>query len=327
MTIWCDNASVVRGVHKLLQNPRYKGGKSHSDLWLIVKGLVANLAPAQVQIVKVQAHASVELAETDLEKWAFFHNSLVDAAAKRINQLRTEEFHQCRKQAHEALLKSRAIHAAVAAVHVKTARRSVAEGQVPQRRAEPAAPVASDVQASVVASEVGPIIPADAQWHWPPELLEKVGSYGLNLVHKWWTGVGVGCFNGGYRLQWVSGLQLFLDFYFSTGSLGPVYHLRRWLVERSQWEPAPPLARRVRSFMRIVQQLWQASGVHLHGQYLRCSSAAITHRFQCVRIPWDPSRLSDIDSRIMSVLGCQLTNPKQIEDFTGIVGSEQWLLP
>ena len=83
--IWSDCLGVISGIRKL-QSMQWllKPSHSHFDLWTAIADTLQQVGD-RVKFVQVFSHISPSLGETDIETWAYWHNSLVDHAAAVAN--------------------------------------------------------------------------------------------------------------------------------------------------------------------------------------------------------------------------------------------------
>ena len=83
-----------------------------------------------------------------------------------------------------------------------------------QQRPPPFRPVAEPAPAESVGT-------SPAEWKLPTKMFARHGSANVQALHRWWTAVGGRAMGSEGELVYVSGLQLFLDFYLVTGHRGP----------------------------------------------------------------------------------------------------------
>ena len=120
--IWSDCLSVLNKVKKLFLGGTIKLNSSHSDLWQQVADLCEQGAGDLVTLHKVVSHCSGALAETELERWAFWHNKLVDEAASKWNMSRPQWFWDQWQQMVLDVQTCRRVHAEILKVHLAVGR-------------------------------------------------------------------------------------------------------------------------------------------------------------------------------------------------------------
>eukprot|EP00438_Fugacium_kawagutii_P021867 Skav233036 [mRNA] locus=scaffold909:1064996:1071975:+ [translate_table: standard] len=250
-TLWCDNAAVVRGVRRLLGRPRQlKLPRNHSDLWVSIQDTIARLHPKQVQICKVISHGSPSQATNDLERWAFYHNGLVDHAAVHINSIRSPRFNEVWSRAASQVRAQRKLAKDVWQVQLAVAKRAMASVPVNTPRVHPSTEALEDAVAAVAVPD--PV--AQLRSSWSPGFFSQV-SRGLSDVLRWWNGVGMGHVGGDYPLVWISGIQLLVDFALTVGHLGPQLVNRKWSdVDCHGHIPMPDLLRCSHTYPSVLDE-------------------------------------------------------------------------
>lgn len=83
--IWSDNDAVVQVTKKALRERVRVDNGSHSDLIGQLIHIGRLLQGRDIRIVKVVSHCSAALTADPVETWAFWHNSLVDELAGKVN--------------------------------------------------------------------------------------------------------------------------------------------------------------------------------------------------------------------------------------------------
>eukprot|EP00435_Cladocopium_sp_Y103_P064734 s15_g26.t1 len=94
--LWCDCASVVKRLRRILQGSKVKINSPNADLWTVIAEDV--LACTRVGITHVRAHQQISHAHTAFEEWCFVHNHFSDQAACRANVIRPPAFWTLLKQ-------------------------------------------------------------------------------------------------------------------------------------------------------------------------------------------------------------------------------------
>ena len=305
--IWSDCLAVVRRVRALLQGNRVRANCSHSDLWLQLEDILREWGAGRIAMVKVVSHADVTKAVDPIEEWAYWHNRLVDEAAAHINQQRPAEFWEAWRRLSDALTFHRQLHRAILEVLLRTGRKAMNE----QQRPPPFRPVAEPAPAESVGT-------SPAEWKLPTKMFARHGSANVQALHRWWTAVGGRAMGSEGELVYVSGLQLFLDFYLVTGHRGPWVCKKKWFDTALA---APEEARttwgsRTKAFLMLFQTYLKAHKVNLSKKVTRPSSGAISHWLVSYRLRYPIARLREIDSVLFHHAGRQLTSAGDIRTFT-----------
>eukprot|EP00438_Fugacium_kawagutii_P025157 Skav208311 [mRNA] locus=scaffold897:363615:365759:- [translate_table: standard] len=205
VTIWCDNASVVKGVRKLLaQTAKGKKFHSHVDLWRRIQAVLAQVPGGRIQVCKVMSHGDLQAAKTEVEHWAFFHNDLVDKAAVTINGMRPPTFDRLWTAAKHAVEARQGVHEAIWTLMVATSQHAL-ETKAFDSAQHPEHPVSEVVptEAEVAVAEASAAVAADqlpSSWTWPQAVLRRTGDGGLTRMLQWWLAIGLPANQAGGRL-------------------------------------------------------------------------------------------------------------------------------
>ena len=310
--IWSDCLGVIRGTRRIFRNLPIKPNKSHADLWFRIEDSARNLAEGQVVLVKVVSHAACHAARNGVEEWAFWQNRLVDEAAARVNQRRPTVFWECWQRTHDSLVSGRHLHAAVQEVILKVARKSQtlrkAEGL------EHSAIESNTREASVEVS--APLHPScqRRQWQFSSRLAKRYRWKNINAVHQWWQRHGVPALQSRAPLRWISGLQLFLDFYCSSGFLGCLSPKHGVWYDDPGENPrfVPGIGKRSTMFIRIWTAYCKENQVVINHCVTKPDAISLAYWTMCWRLPWAASRIDAIDDIILQQVGRQLDRPGQV---------------
>lgn len=308
--IWSDCQSVVRGVRALMQGGAVRVNRLHSDLWLQLSDILTGWGEDHVKVAKVVSHAEVRKAEDLLEEWAYWHNKLVDAAAASFNAQRPEIFWTAWQRLFDALESHRKLHKAILQVLLKTGRKAMA--------AQQAAPAYRKVE--VPEASVVPTAP-HAGWHLPTKMFVKYGQANVAAVHRWWSAIGNSVMGNDGELHFVSGIQLFLDFYLVTQQLGPWLQNKRWfdteaaapMAARRPWGSRTP-GRNI--FLQLFHSYLGAHQILLCKKMTRPSSSSVSRWLVSYRLRYSVERLRVLDSYIFHIAGKQLTTAADLQDFS-----------
>ena len=217
--VWSDCLGVIRGTRRIMRGFPIKPNKSHSDLWYKLERAVNMLAVDQVSLVKVVSHAACSQAVSGVEEWAFWHNKLVDSAAASYNSQRPMHFWSAWQQTHDSLQCGRQLHGAIQKVLIQVARRAHtlrnADKEKPQDKDD------DGLDASAGANPAPlPQSWSRNQWNITGKLIRRYKRSNIEAVHHWWQLHGVPALQSRAPFRWISGLQLFVDFFCCTGFQG-----------------------------------------------------------------------------------------------------------
>lgn len=302
--IWCDCLAVVRGVRRLQQGGIVKPNRSHSDLWLRIQHALSQLDDSRVQVVKVVSHASADLAMSEVERWAFWHNQLADRAATDFNQRRCSGFWERWTQTERALKSGRIIHQDILKVILKVAYlgRTLQPPQHPPS-AIPAVPetIETEVPAAWVKS----------RWSFSGQLAKKYRHANVVAIHGWWQQIGVPALKSRVTLRWVSGVQLYIDFWFTMqfgGVISPVHG--KWYTDMQQLPGAEfGVGKRAAMFVRLWTAYLKDNRFPVAHRLAKPHSGSLQYWCMCWKLPWSQRRLDSIDAAILRAYGHQVARP------------------
>ena len=309
MRIWCDCLAVVKGTRRLLLGGLVKQNRSHADLWIRIAHCVQHLQENQIRIVKVVSHAPCSNATDSVEEWAFWHNRMADEAAHERNMDRSPEFWQLWHRLQHSIVSGRRLHADILRVILSVARfdkcqqKEACHGDSGQRSEAPA----EDQREIGSARRV--------RWSFTTKLAVKYRYNNIAKLHCWWSSVGVPALSSREPLQWLSGVQLYLDFYFSTLYNGMVS------LEHSSWfdeddlpaNLAVGIGKRATMFLRVWNAYCRVNGLEVPHRMTRPASGSLWFWSMCWRLPWPKQRLHWIDSALMVRFGCQIMSQKSLQ--------------
>ena len=303
VTIWSDCLGVLTGVRRLqAMQWLLKPSHSHYDLWSSISDLLQTVG-SRVTVVQVYSHISPELGQTDIEQWAFWHNSLVDHAAARANEARGTGFWTLWNQCFEELHQARRLHGIVATLLVKTGKLADQGSKSPEE--------------SAVASKFAVETPNQVQQRIPQisqSTVEKFGFEATAWVHQWWLSSGDVSLRQQGNLQWVSFLQLFIDYQLSTGGPGPVLVDGKWKVHRHLADTDFSYIQLCRWFQLLVKHYWKSNAITVGIKSTRPASASIGCWLVCAHLLWDHRRLQRVEEIISQQQGGFLQLGKHIQD-------------
>ena len=308
--IWCDNQAVVRRMQKVLQGRLVRRNKPHSDLWLQIEHMVKHFSlQERLKLVKVVSHCG-GASSTPLEQWAFWHNKLVDEAATSVNFRRSQQFWDTWIDAVQSVQFLRQVHSGVLSVLLQVARKGALTVTNRGFSASPPGAQADEMQHDVPIEELR--IPA--VWQVPLCVGRKYKTENVEALHCWWSAIGVEAVKSNRPLRWISGLQLYADFYAFSGYQGMFCRGHScWLVDPTDAPADLNVMQRSTMFLRVWKAYVKAHGFCIPIQLARPFSGAISYWTQCYRLPWCGTRLNRIDQMLLQIHHRQLVTPSDLK--------------
>ena len=291
--IWSDCQGVVTGVRRLQQGIwRLTPNMSHFDKWEQIQQSLH--AFSDITVMQVYSHIEPGVGSSYLEFWVFWHNSLVDMAAGRVNEARGSVFWDLWNQCERELLHGRQRTLAIANLIVATGRRADQSTTKPAK----AAPSFSGMNADGVVAQV---VSATKRWVIPNGVAVKFGHPAVAWVHQWWSHTGQVFLRQSATLHWVSFLQLYIDFQLSTGQGGPLLWKSKWFFGEQLRIPdfAPGYIKRCKWFQMLLKKYWSGNHFEFRSRSIRPASGAICCWLVTAQIPWPQERLDQIDGIIL----------------------------
>ena len=315
--VWSDCQSVVRRARLILQKGTVKANSPHSDLWQVFADTVKLLDVDQLVVCKVTSHGCLTSVSTDLEQWAFWHNNQVDQVAGQWNFTRPQIFWDLWSRAVSQICFSRYLHYEICKVFLSVGRFRHAQVLQPESGEDSTTLEAGGGQerdAGHKDQAFDQTIREDRElvnrsWRSSNHLLRRCLQPNVDVVLKWWTQDGIRAVRAERGVAfWVSGLQIFVDFFLSSGSDGVIIHKGKWYANINEISDSSTIsvAQRSKSFLYLWGKLMNENGFHVQKKLQRPQSAALAMWSQCYRITWDSSRLEVIDRFILSWHGRQL---------------------
>ena len=301
--IWCDCLGVIVGISKLqAMQWNLKPSQSHYDLWCLIADSLHTVG-ARARILQVYSHVAPGVGSTEVETWAFWHNSLVDHAATVANDSRGAAFWAQWRQCRTDLQHFRTLHEAVATMLVKTGKLADQGTKTPAESANP--PRFSEEVPNQIFSATIAI---------PQTTAVKFGFEATAWVHQWWLASGDVSLRQQGNLQWVSFLQLFIDYQLSTGCPGPILVDGNWKFRRQHSEGEFSYIKLCKWFQMLVKHYWKGNSIVIEVKSTRPASASIGCWLVCARVLWDQCRLQRVEEIISQQQGGFLQLGKHIED-------------
>lgn len=281
--VWSDCQAVVSRLRRMLLGSRVRPNSPNADLWARIADDLRVIGVQHVHVTKVAAHKSVNAAVSPLEEWCFLHNHFSDQTAGRANLQRPAAFWTLLQKHVQACWHCDRWNADVQKVLLRISKQ-VLQGDMPSH------PV----------PEVLPETPVPS-WSSLPTLVQLPSGatrwYGDGVVRSivsWWWSVLA---DSDAPVQWISHMQLFIDFASATGLAGPIkYH--GWkeatsvplfgLVQRS-------FKQRVKWFIKVVKETMRHLHIPISCAYCKPASVMISMFTGCVAAPWPGCRLTAVD--------------------------------
>ena len=304
--IWSDCESVVSQVRRILDGWVPRPNQPHSDFWDEIASMVSAGMLQQVSIQQVCSHCDVSGARNDVEAWGFWHNKLVDNLVGLVNKRRSSEFWQAWEATKSSLEASRELHSEIVGVMLQVGRAASSMSTKSSATLEAAQPVET------------PIIEWPGKWLLHKKVEKKYCAGNARRLHEWWLEVGVPSLASKQPLRWISGLQLFADFFLHTGWTGPISPRHgRWFetIADAPVGTQYNLASRSKAFLRMWKAYMVANGVQIPAKVQKPWAYSIGYWTQCYRVPWPDDRLRWIDDAIFALSQRQLVRPKELERY------------
>ena len=313
VTVWCDNLAVVRRVRRVLRGLRVKKNSPHADFWLQIEHLVQQYDVAcRFSVVKVVSHCADSNA-TPIEQWAFWHNRLADEAATSINYRRSQDFWNVWSNAAQSVNFLRQLHHQILKVLLQVARKGAVVFAQKTFGAAPPAPQGDDMGAGSL--DGCERMQQPAVWTIFPSVVKQYKQENVEMLHRWWSCIGVEAVRSNRPLRWISGLQLYADFYAFTGFQGMVCRGHTcWLVDLADAPANLSVVQRSTMFLGVWKGYIKSNKFRVPIQLARPFSGAISYWTQCYRLPWCGNRLNDIDSLLLKIHRRQLVSPKDLQE-------------
>ena len=313
--IWSDNKAVVRRLRGLLNGAVIPPNVSHSDLWADIQSQLTPSVLARIVVCKVVSHGAHRKALSDVEEWAFWHNALVDRAAGSFNEKRPQIFWTLWKSLQQELLQLRQLHRDILQVILQVGRMgSLLDRQEKQKPYNHGGEENSGGLGGSPDGEAPSQVPL--QWVWSQKLVRHCHSCNLSRLQTWWLSRGVPNLAHVSGLEWISGLQLYVDYLLDWKKHGPVMVKGKWVPCGNQilCPHVVSTTRRIKMFLTMWKALILDNGLQIACRLKRPSSAAIAFWCQTYRMAWDPQRLARVDAILMQVLRKQITKPQELDE-------------
>ena len=286
--IWCDCQSVITTAVRFQRHLiRLKPNSSHWDLWQEVVRLIHALG-SRLRICQVHSHNQVSSGLTEIESWAYWHNSLTDIAAEKMNSKRPDTFWTSWHEAFSDYSFYSELFSEIAKLHVRIGKQADEMGKV-----------AKPSQRKVDIPEPAKAVVQPQRYIVGPRLVKKHGLNIVQTVFDWWTATGAKFLTKAGPMYWLSVTQLFVDFQLATGHCGPTYHDTIWHDDDSIFEglALPDWGQRARWFQLLLKGFWKDNKVAVEVKSGPPFSASVLSWMVNARIPWCKDRLDVVDEK------------------------------
>ena len=316
--IWSDCQGVANGVRRLQQGLwRISPNMSHFDRW---EQIQMCLETTNVVIMQVYSHIAPSVGDSYLEFWGFWHNSLVDIAASRVNEARGPSFWALWKRCEVDLQQGRRRNLAIAKFIVESGKRADRSITKPAK----AAPLNKDGMNGV--DLVQPLVQQSRVWQIPATTSVKFGYEVVSWLHQWWCSTGQRFLAESTKVQWVSFLQLYIDFQLSTGQSGPQLWKAKWYFGDRVKLPDfhPGYVKRCKWFQMLLKHYWVGNRFDFRSRAIRPASGAICCWLVTAQVSWPQDRLDRIDQIILEMNHGVLHKGVNVDDFSHVEMDEVW---
>ncbi len=177
--IWCDCQSVVNMAIRMQKGLLVeKPNGSHADVWNEVRRLLLQL-DQRLMICHVFSHNQISSGLSEIEMWAYWHNSLTDIAAAKMNGQRTEEFWESWRQAASDFEWYDDLFTEVAKLHVTIGKQADALQKTVRNHKK-----------NVDVQDVGKQIVQPKKYIVTTAAIRKHGANIVQTLHEWWMHTG-----------------------------------------------------------------------------------------------------------------------------------------
>ncbi len=313
--LWSDNQSVVRKLRALQLGHMIKPNAPHYDLWSEIQALLQAGLQDRLRVCKVVSHGNHAAALSEVEEWAFWHNALVDRAAGDYNEKRPKAFWDVWQATCDELTTSRILHRSILQVLLQVGRHGHQLSRLTKAQERVEVPREA---AGGLAGEGDPKAPSQipGQWRFSAKLVKHCHLSNLERLNKWWLETGVPLLQQTQGLQWISGLQLYVDFLLTVRQHGPIMAKGRWVPgdTRAIIPHAVTTGRRVRMFLTMWKALLGDNGMGVACKLCRPNSSVIAFWGQAYRLCWDRTRLDRVDELLWKIRKKQLVKPQELDE-------------
>ncbi len=231
LRIWSDCQSVVNRLQTIWSTHKLPAVNScHADLWSEIHGFLECLDFNQAVVVtKVAAHTDVTTIVDAAEHWACVHNALADRAARLANLQRSGEFWILHKEHAGAVEFASVVTSTVQTTILNVSRRVVHREAVQQHDESEHFPV--EHVPPIMSCPAPPWVGFSPRYPLALDCTAKFGHRFVASVTAWFS-KGISEAHD-TAPRWVSLHQLFLDYQFQTGELGPICD-KHWVDTATQ---------------------------------------------------------------------------------------------
>ena len=160
-----------------------------------------------------------------------------------------------------------------------------------------------------------PVIPIPDRWRVSRHLGNRCGSDEMAILQTWWERIGVPACSSASSLQCISGLHLYLDFFFETKCEGLVIYRGRWYGHEAEipGQPVLGIGQRAKGFMYAIGKFFGENRFLAPKKLKRPHTAALSYWSLSYRLRWPQERLDAIDNWLLQKHRKQLTRVGDLE--------------
>ena len=292
--VWTDCLGVINRYNLTFWGyKRINVNGVNADLWQWIQQSVDRLGREKIQLRKVPAHRTLQSATSRHELWMFYHNSLVDRAARVANQARPAAFWTLWERHVHASEAAALIFRQVSALHLGVARRHVRHAKadaMPAPVAEPRQTRQFEVKFDLKGWQGQPL----------PTLARLFGDAHVQRATRWFLArLAQG---DSSTVVWVSFVQLYIDYQLCWGNAGPLRVNNTWVDAATR----PYLAaedytfrQRVHWFRQMIKGLVKEAGIVAAFAQCRPRSEAVQTYMQSISLPWCGHALQEVDAWLL----------------------------
>lgn len=133
----------------------------------------------------------------------------------------------------------------------------------------------------------------------------------MQLLHAWWTDVGVGMLTSSHPMVYLAGIQLYYSFNIHSAYTGPWCSKKKWYSNELEVPVSAqlPWGSRTGLFMRMLRCYLKSNKLVLPTKMARPAATSVGRWVVCLKMRWSQLMLDQIDQLILDKLGRQLSAP------------------
>ena len=172
----------------------------------------------------------------------------------------------------------------------------------------------------------GPMVGGAKVWKIPSKVAMKFGHPAVSWIHQWWCNTGQQFLTQPIQLQWVSFLQLYIDYQLCTGQGGPLLWDKRWFFGERLYLPDfhPGYVKRCKWFQMLLKHYWTQNGFEFRSRSIRPASGAICCWLVTTLLSWPQERLDRVDQIILGQNNGVLHKGVNVDAFVHVEVDNGW---